>query len=138
MSVFYTGKMLANTFSGLIAAGIFAGLDQKHGIAGLKWYVTLDSLHMPTADERIRRLFIIQGSVTVAVAFVGIFLLPDTPLKTRWPNAEERQLAHDRIARDTTGLNRSTSSRKGFMEAITDSRSWLFCLMLILHLCQWI
>ncbi|CAN9429694.1 unnamed protein product [Alternaria sp. RS040] len=34
MSVFYTGNLLASSFSGLIAAGIFAGLDGKKGLEG--------------------------------------------------------------------------------------------------------
>ena len=37
MSIFYTGNMLASAFSGLIAAGVFAGLDKKHGLAGWQW-----------------------------------------------------------------------------------------------------
>lgn len=39
MSFFYTGNMLASAFSGLIAAGIFAGLDGVRGLAGWRWYV---------------------------------------------------------------------------------------------------
>jgi len=37
MSVFYTGNLLASSFSGLIAAGIFAGLDGKKGLEGWRW-----------------------------------------------------------------------------------------------------
>lgn len=37
MSLFYTGNMLASSFSGLIAAGIFAGLDGSMGLAGWQW-----------------------------------------------------------------------------------------------------
>lgn len=37
MSVFYTGNMMASSFSGLIAAAVFAGLDKKHGLAGWQW-----------------------------------------------------------------------------------------------------
>lgn len=37
MSIFYTGNMLASSFSGLIAAGVFEGLDQVKGLAGWKW-----------------------------------------------------------------------------------------------------
>lgn len=39
MAVFYTGNMLASSFSGLIAAGVFAGLDGVRGLAGWRWYV---------------------------------------------------------------------------------------------------
>lgn len=46
MSIFYTGNLLASSFSGLIAAGVFAGLDGKHGLEGWRW------------------LFIIQGVIT--------------------------------------------------------------------------
>lgn len=37
MSLFYTGNMLASSFSGLIAAGIFAGLDGSMGLSGWQW-----------------------------------------------------------------------------------------------------
>ena len=39
MAVFYTGNMLASSFSGLIAAGVFYGLDDVRGLAGWRWYV---------------------------------------------------------------------------------------------------
>lgn len=37
MSLFYTGNILASAFSGLIAAGIFHGLDGSLGLAGWRW-----------------------------------------------------------------------------------------------------
>lgn len=37
MSIFYTGNMAASAFSGLIAAGVFAGLDGKHNLKGWQW-----------------------------------------------------------------------------------------------------
>ena len=37
VSIFYTGNMMASSFSGLIAAGIFAGLDGTHNLAGWQW-----------------------------------------------------------------------------------------------------
>lgn len=40
MAIFYTGNMIASSFAGLIAAGVFAGLDGVHGLAGWRWYVT--------------------------------------------------------------------------------------------------
>lgn len=44
MAIFYTGNMLASSFAGLIAAGVFAGLDGAHGLAGWRWYVVVDTL----------------------------------------------------------------------------------------------
>ncbi|RYO92556.1 hypothetical protein DL766_002363 [Monosporascus sp. MC13-8B] len=117
LAVFYTGNMLASTFSGLIAAGVFAGLDGKHGLSGWRW------------------LFLIQGVATVAVAIAAFFLLPNTPLQTRWLTEEERQLAHDRVARDTTDKRYAPSSTwAGLWDAAKDYRTWVFALMANLHL----
>lgn len=44
---------MASSFSGLISAGVFAGLDGVRGLAGWRW------------------LFIIQGAVTIAAAVVA-------------------------------------------------------------------
>lgn len=37
MAIFYTGNMIASAFAGLVAAGVFAGLDGAHGLAGWRW-----------------------------------------------------------------------------------------------------
>ncbi|KAL1617833.1 hypothetical protein SLS54_007614 [Diplodia seriata] len=117
MSIFYTGNMLASAFSGLIAAGIFAGLEGKHGLAGWQW------------------LFIIQGAISIGVSIAAFFLLPDAPLQTRWLTPTERQLAHNRIALDTTARRSApTSVWAGLRSACSDWRTWVFCLMDNLHL----
>ncbi|KAI0424840.1 MFS transporter-like protein [Xylaria sp. FL1042] len=117
LAVFYTGNLLASTFSGLIAAGVFAGLDGVHGLSGWRW------------------LFLIQGVITVGIAIAGFYILPDTPLTTRWLTEEERQLAHARIARDTTQKQyTATSTWSGLWAAARDYRTWIFTLMVNLHL----
>jgi len=74
------------------------------------------------------------GVVTVGVAVICIFLLPDTPLTTRWLTPEQRQLAHDRIQRDTVGLSESKGARAGFMQALRDPRLYLLVFMQNMHL----
>ncbi|EGY19445.1 MFS transporter [Verticillium dahliae VdLs.17] len=115
MAIFYTGNMLASSFSGLIAAAIF-NLDGKQGLAGWQW------------------VFIIQGALSILVAILAFFTLPDSPLKTRWLNQEERELAHARIYTDQTGRREATSVWTGLREAASDWRVWVFCLMDNLHL----
>lgn len=44
MAIFYTGNMIASSFAGLIAAGVFAGLDGLRGLAGWRWYVGIPSV----------------------------------------------------------------------------------------------
>jgi len=116
VSILYAGNILAISFAGLIAAATFATLDHKHGISGWRW------------------LFIIEGVVTFGVAIAAAFLLPDSPLKTRWLTPEERQLAHDRIQRDTVGTSSESGVREGLTQALRDPRLYLFCFMQNMHL----
>lgn len=41
ISILYTGNILATAFAGLIAAGIFSGLDDVSGLAGWRWFFIL-------------------------------------------------------------------------------------------------
>ncbi|PSN70344.1 MFS general substrate transporter [Corynespora cassiicola Philippines] len=116
VSILYAGNIFAVSFAGLIAAATFSTLDDKHGMHGWQW------------------LFIIEGVVTFGVAIVAIFLLPDMPLTTRWLTEEQRQLAHDRIQRDTVGLEQSKGARAGFMQAARDPRLYLMMFMQNMHL----
>ena len=50
---FYSGNALANMFGGLLGAGVLGNLHMAHGIAGWRW------------------LFIIEGVITIGVAFVA-------------------------------------------------------------------
>jgi hypothetical protein len=61
-------------------------------------------------------------------------MLPNSPLQTRWLTSAERELAHNRIHRDTTQRKEKVSIWKGLREACTDYRTWLFALMQNLHL----
>lgn len=116
ISILYSGNILASAFAGLIAVGVFE-MDDMAGIAGWRW------------------LFIIQGAVTLLIAFVACFTLPDEPLTTRWLTPEERQLAHDRVARDTVGLDTGKPSVwSGFGEAMRDPKVWVFIFLQHMHL----
>ncbi|KAH7256012.1 major facilitator superfamily domain-containing protein [Fusarium tricinctum] len=116
LSILYSGNIFATSFSGLIAAATFGTIDGHHGLKGWQW------------------LFIIEGVLTFAVGIIGIFTLADSPLTTRWLSEEERQLAHDRMVRDTVGLQDSKGARAGFAQAVRDPRLWLFCFIQNMHL----
>ncbi|GKU10921.1 unnamed protein product [Fusarium langsethiae] len=115
---FYPGALfiLSISFAGLIAAAVFAGLDQTHGLAGWQW------------------LFIIQGALSILTAILAFIFLPDHPLTTRWLSEEQRQLAHSRIYTDTTDVREKTSVWVGLRESASDWRTWALCLMYNLHL----
>ncbi|KAF2437594.1 MFS general substrate transporter [Karstenula rhodostoma CBS 690.94] len=116
IAILYTGNILATAFAGLIAAGIFHGLDDVAGISGWRW------------------LFILQGAVTFFIAIVGFSLLPDFPHNTKWLTPEERLLATSRMELDTVGNEGETSTRKGFMQAAKDPMVWIFAFMAHMHL----
>ena len=51
MAIFYTGNMLAASFSGLIAAAVFSTLDGRNGLAGWRWCVIPTEIgRLPTPD----------------------------------------------------------------------------------------
>ncbi|CCF45444.1 major facilitator superfamily transporter [Colletotrichum higginsianum] len=116
IAILYTGNILATAFAGLIAAGIFHGMDGLGGLAGWKW------------------LFILQGAVTFVIAVVGFFLLPDFPQNTKWLTQEERDLAHNRMELDTVGNQGASGTMKGLREALKDPLVWIFCAMAHMHL----
>ncbi|KKY20863.1 putative vitamin h transporter [Phaeomoniella chlamydospora] len=116
LSILYSGNIIATSFSGLIAAAVFATLDGAHGLKGWQW------------------LFIIEGVVTFGVAIIGMVLLPDFPLTTWWLTHEERQLAHERIQRDTVGVETGKGARAGLAQAVRDPRLYLLCFMQNMHL----
>lgn len=65
---------------------------------------------------------------------MAFFVLPNAPLQTRWLTQAERELAHTRIALDTTEKKGKVDVWKGLREACTDYRTWIFALMQNLHL----
>ncbi|KAL1874416.1 hypothetical protein VTK73DRAFT_293 [Phialemonium thermophilum] len=110
--MFYCGSMLSGAFSGLIAAGINNGLDGARGLRAWRW------------------VFIIEGSITVAIAIVCIFILPDFPATTPWLTDQERQLAMYRLQRDAAGEEDWVSSSSqplldGFKMLMKDPKNWI-------------
>ncbi|UQC91584.1 major facilitator superfamily transporter [Colletotrichum lupini] len=118
IALLYCAQILATGLSSLIAAGIFAGMDGLNGIAGWRW------------------LFIVEGAATGLVALFGFWLLPNTPLTTRWLNDRERELAHSRMEKDklSDSDDKQASAMDGLKQAVKDKRTWLFCLMQNFHL----
>lgn len=116
ISILYTGNILATSFAGLIAAGIFEGLHGVAGQAGWRW------------------LFFLQGGATFLVAILGFFFLPDRPLDTKWLTPEERQMAHNRVLKDAVTGQKQAGAIEGLKQAVVDPRLWLFAFMQTMHL----
>ncbi|KAA8911687.1 pantothenate transporter liz1 [Sphaerosporella brunnea] len=81
-AMLYSGSLISGAFSGLITAGITERMDGVRGIEAWRW------------------LFIIEGAITVCIAFAALFILPDFPKSTRWLSEEEKVLAMWRLEED--------------------------------------
>ncbi|KAJ9091883.1 hypothetical protein QFC19_008909 [Naganishia cerealis] len=87
----------------LIASGIQKGLKGAHGLEAWRW------------------LFIIEGSMTIGVAILAIFILPDWPATTKWLTPRERALAVRRLAKDAGGIEDENGNVwKGARDALLD------------------
>ncbi|KAH7002775.1 major facilitator superfamily domain-containing protein [Fusarium venenatum] len=115
ISILFTANICGTAFAGLIAIGVF----KMSGVAGLSGW---------------RWLFIIQGIITFVISISSAWILPDEPIKTRWLTAEERQLAHDRIAADTVQLRSNTTTVAGLLDACKDPRLWVLVFMQHFHM----
>lgn len=82
----------------------------------------------PPHSNYFRWLFYIEGALTVFVAVVAIFILPDFPTNTKWLSPEERELALLRMTEDAGVGDESETERGGHMTgiflAISDWRVW--------------
>ncbi|KAL8656803.1 MAG: hypothetical protein Q9226_002557 [Calogaya cf. arnoldii] len=117
-AILYSGSLMSGAFSGLITAGITGGMDGKRGLRAWRW------------------LFIIEGVITIVIAFTAYFVLPDFPRTTTWLTEDERQLAIWRLDEDIgeddwTGSQNQTFWH-GMKLAFQDIKMWnlmviLFC-----------
>lgn len=114
-ALLYSGSLLSGAFSGLISAGIKNGLDGAQGLRAWRW------------------LFIIEGVITIFIAFCAYFALPNFPRTTTWLTENERQLAIWRLDEDIGEDDWIDSSQQTFFHgmklAFQDIKMWiLVCL----------
>ncbi|KAJ5919165.1 hypothetical protein N7466_010108 [Penicillium verhagenii] len=110
-ALLYAGSLISGAFSGLISAGITSGLNGARGIAAWRW------------------LFIIEGSLTIFVALIAFFIVPDLPRTTPWLSDDEKVLAawrlEEDIGEDDWVDSEHQSMFNGAKLAILDPKTWL-------------
>lgn len=108
--------------SGLIAAGVFSGLEGTMGLAGWQW------------------LFIIEASTGVFFALIGPFFIPDFPASNKgaatiWFTPEQRDFAKQRLALDRVSEPRAKESVwNGLKLVVTDPKAWIFVSQMVTSL----
>ncbi|KDQ56080.1 hypothetical protein JAAARDRAFT_208300 [Jaapia argillacea MUCL 33604] len=63
--IFHTTSAIGPMFSGFLQAGAYTGLNGRYGLAGWQW------------------LFIVDGIITLPIAFLGFLVMPDMPHNTK-------------------------------------------------------
>ncbi|KAJ5819061.1 hypothetical protein N7474_004652 [Penicillium riverlandense] len=113
----YSGSLISGAFSGLIAAGITGGMDGVKGLRAWRW------------------LFIIEGAITIVVAFISIWVLPNFPRTTPWLSDEEKELAAWRLEEDIGEDDWIDSEQQSFLHgaklAVMDIKTWILMLMIL-------
>lgn len=80
-SFFFSSATLAGAFGGLLAYGI-GQMDGIRGYRGWRW------------------LFIIEGLLTIVIAFIWFWTLPDFPETVSWLSEEERAFLKAKLEKD--------------------------------------
>ena len=80
-------------------------------------------------------MFILEGIITVIIAFASFFILPNFPRTTTWLTEEERQLATYRLQEDI-GEDDWTSAESqtffhGLKLALMDIKTWVLTILLL-------
>jgi len=115
-ALLYCGSIISNAFGSLMASGILNGMQGKLGREAWRW------------------LFYIEGALTVGIAILAIFILPDFPSTTRWLSPQERALAIKRMTEDEgVGDQDETETgghAAGLKMALLDPKTWWLALAL--------
>ncbi|KAN0126765.1 MFS general substrate transporter [Russula decolorans] len=112
------GILISNAFGSLMASGVLSGMQGKLGHAAWRW------------------LFYIEGALTMLVAVIAVFVLPDFPQNSHWfLTSEEMRLAELRMQEDvgmddSDGAQCKGSRVPGLLEALSDWRVYWLALAL--------
>lgn len=71
-------------------------------------------------------LFIVTGLITIVVAIMFFFHIPDTPAGAWFLTDEEKLMVVERIRSNNQGFGNKHFKKKQFVEALTDIRTWVF------------
>ena len=104
-SIFFNSVTLAGAFGSLLATAISL-MDGKSGKAGWQW------------------IFILEGILTVVIAGVSFFVVPDFPENASWLSTEEKAFMQKRLQTGDFQDNNKTLV-EGAREIFSDYKSYL-------------
>lgn len=129
------GILISNAFGSLIASGILSGMQGKQGHAAWRSVALTLGLNILT-HVHSRWLFYIEGALTMLVAVIAVFILPDFPQNSHWfLTLEEMRLAEVRMQEDA-GVDDGDQAQwkdsrvPGLLESLNDWRVYWLALAL--------
>lgn len=106
IAILFAGSQLGNAFGTLLARGILT-LDGRGGISG--W----------------RYLFLIEGVLTVGLAIIFAFLLPNLPTTASWHfKPIQREMILWRLQVEAGSVEVGVGGWEGFKMAVTDVKTY--------------
>ncbi|KAK0473067.1 major facilitator superfamily domain-containing protein [Armillaria novae-zelandiae] len=96
-------------------------------------FISFGTLHMKSDSLKAWQwLMIILGALTMVTAVLFWFLFPDSPTNAWFLTPEERSSAVQRLKENQTGVENKHFKKEQMIEALTDSKTWLFALFSVL------
>ncbi|QRV94743.1 major facilitator superfamily transporter [Ceratobasidium sp. AG-Ba] len=111
MAIYYAAATVAGAFGGLLARGI----TEMKGVGGLKGWSWI---------------FILEGLVTVVIAVVAFFFIPDDPKTAKFLTSQERDELVRRLADDNNGLAQEYGMIY-FWQAVKDWKTYAYMLIFV-------
>lgn len=114
-AILYSGSQIGNAFGGLFAIAILE-LDGAHGLEGWRW------------------LFIVEGVLTVGLAIIFAFILPNSNKKILTLSELECEFVQWNFEKDLGQQDDSdeVTAFQGLMMALRDPKTWLMMALLTL------
>lgn len=112
-ALLFCGNLISNAFSALVGAGVLSNMQGVLGHAAWRW------------------LFWIEGSVTMFLAILAAFILPDLPHNARGFTEEERQVAQLRMIEDVGEADTDSEELGAFgglLMALKDTKIYVMML----------
>lgn len=109
-NIYFTGSILAGSFSGLLAYGI-AHMDGIQGYSGWRW------------------IFILEGIFTCICAIVGKFFIVDWPETAKFLTQEEKELLIARLATDVGDAKMNRLDNAAYKRIFADWKMYAGVLM---------
>lgn len=109
-AIFFNSVTLAGAFGGLLASAIY-NMDGLSRYAG--W----------------RYIFIVEGVLTIVVAFVAFFIIVDFPEDAKWFTPDERKFMQARLQTDDFHQSENITLKQGLKSYFSNYKSYLAALL---------